>query len=65
MRPDNKPTSEPRETLRNKNETKRVHPTSAEIVGLRRFKKLMTKHGGKLTFAGADGNDSEALPGTG
>lgn len=32
--------------------TEAVHVALREAVALKRFKKLMKKHGGKLTFAG-------------
>jgi Arc/MetJ family transcription regulator len=35
-----------------KSRTEAVHAALREIVALKRFKKLMTKYGGKLTFAG-------------
>jgi Arc/MetJ family transcription regulator len=35
-----------------KSRTAAVHAALREIVALKRFKKLMTKYGGKLTFAG-------------
>ena len=37
-----------------KSRTEAVHVALKEIVGLRRFKKLMKEHGGKLKFAGSD-----------
>jgi Arc/MetJ family transcription regulator len=35
-----------------KSRTAAVHAALREIVALKRFKKLMTRYGGKLTFAG-------------
>jgi len=35
-----------------KSRTEAVHAALKEIVALKRFKKLMKKHAGKLTFAG-------------
>jgi len=35
-----------------KSRTEAVHQALREIVALEKFKDLMTKHGGKLTFAG-------------
>ena len=37
-----------------KSRTEAVHTALREIVGLKRFKKLMKKHAGKLSFAGHD-----------
>jgi len=37
-----------------KNRTEAVHMALREIVALKKFKDLMTKHGGKLTFEGHD-----------
>jgi Arc/MetJ family transcription regulator len=37
-----------------KSRTEAVHVALKEIVALKRFKKLMKKHEGKLTFAGLD-----------
>jgi Arc/MetJ family transcription regulator len=34
--------------------TEAVHLVLGEIVAIRRFKKLMKKHAGKLEFAGRD-----------
>lgn len=39
-------------TLRAKTRTEAVRAAPKEIVALKRFKKLMKKHGGKLMFAG-------------
>jgi Arc/MetJ family transcription regulator len=38
--------------LGTKSRTEAVHIALREIVALRRFKKLMKKHAGKLEFAG-------------
>jgi Arc/MetJ family transcription regulator len=35
-----------------KNRTEAVHAALREIIALKKFKNLMTKHGGKLTFEG-------------
>lgn len=32
--------------------TEAIHTALREVVALKRFKRLMRKHGGKLTFAG-------------
>ncbi len=37
-----------------KSRTEAVHIALREVVALRRFKKLMKKHAGKLKFAGYD-----------
>jgi Arc/MetJ family transcription regulator len=37
-----------------KSRTEAVHVALKEIVALKRFKKLMKKYEGKLTFAGLD-----------
>jgi Arc/MetJ family transcription regulator len=37
-----------------KSRTEAVHVALKEIIGLRRFKKLMKEYGGKGTFAGYD-----------
>ena len=37
-----------------KSRTEAVHVALKEIVALKRFKELMKKYGGKLTFAGLD-----------
>jgi Arc/MetJ family transcription regulator len=37
-----------------KSRTEAVHVALKEIVALKRFKELMKKHAGKLTFAGLD-----------
>ena len=37
-----------------KSRTDAVHTALREVVSLRRFKKLMKKHAGKLEFAGRD-----------
>jgi Arc/MetJ family transcription regulator len=35
-----------------KSRTEAVHTALTEIVALKRFKKLMSKHAGKLSFSG-------------
>lgn len=40
------------EELGVKSRTEAIHVALREIVALKRFKKLMRKHAGKLTFAG-------------
>jgi len=37
-----------------KSRTEAVHVALKEIIGLKRFKELMTEYGGKGTFAGTD-----------
>ncbi|MGC2110688.1 MAG: type II toxin-antitoxin system VapB family antitoxin [Candidatus Korobacteraceae bacterium] len=37
-----------------KSRTEAVHMALKEIVALKRFKDLMRKHGGKLSFEGVD-----------
>jgi Arc/MetJ family transcription regulator len=37
-----------------KNRTEAVHVALREAVALKRFKKLMSRHGGKLRFEGHD-----------
>ncbi len=37
-----------------KSRTEAVHVALKEIIGLKRFKKLMKDYGGKLKFAGSD-----------
>lgn len=37
-----------------KSRTEAVHVALEEVVALKRFKKLMKKHAGKLKFAGHD-----------
>ena len=37
-----------------KSRTEAVHIALREIVGLKRFKELMAKYGGKGSFAGSD-----------
>jgi Arc/MetJ family transcription regulator len=37
-----------------KSRTEAVHIALREVVGLKRFKELMKKYEGKLTFAGSD-----------
>jgi len=43
---------EARKVLGVKSRTEAVHVALREIVALKRFKDLMAKHAGKLTFAG-------------
>ncbi|HEV2232260.1 MAG TPA: type II toxin-antitoxin system VapB family antitoxin [Terriglobia bacterium] len=43
---------EARKVLGVKSRTEAVHVALREIVALKRFKKLMRKHAGKLEFAG-------------
>ena len=43
---------EARKVLRVKSRTEAVHVALREVVALRRFKDLMRKHGGRLSFAG-------------
>jgi len=38
-----------------KSRTEAIHAALREIVALKRFKKLMSKYGGKLEFSGHDG----------
>jgi len=40
-----------------KTRTEAVHVALREVVALKRFKDLMTKHAGKLTFSGADSDE--------
>lgn len=40
------------EVLGAKSRTEAVHEALREIVALKRFKKLMSKYGGKLEFSG-------------
>jgi len=42
------------EVLGVKSRTEAVHAALREIVALKRFKKLMSKYGGKLEFSGHD-----------
>jgi Arc/MetJ family transcription regulator len=37
-----------------KNRTEAVHAALREIVALKKFKRLMARHGGKLRFEGLD-----------
>lgn len=37
-----------------KSRTEAVHVALKEAIGLKRFKDLMTKNGGKMKFAGSD-----------
>ena len=43
---------ESRESPRGETRTEAVHVALREIVALKRFKRLMSKHAGKLSFAG-------------
>ncbi len=52
MRLDTKLVDEAAIILRAKSRTDAVHMALREIVALRRFKKLMKKHAGKLKFQG-------------
>ncbi len=52
MRLDTQLTDEAAKVLGAKSRTEAVHAALREIVALRRFKNLMRKHAGKLTFAG-------------
>jgi Arc/MetJ family transcription regulator len=54
IRLDAKLVNEAAKVLRAKSQTEAVHMPLREVVSLRRFKKLMKKHGGKLEFAGHD-----------
>ena len=40
-----------------KSRTEAIHAALREIVALKRFKKLMSKYGGKLEFSGHDGQE--------
>jgi Arc/MetJ family transcription regulator len=57
MRLDTKLADEAAEALGVKTRTEAVHLALREIVALKRFKDLMKKHGGKLTFTGADSDE--------
>ncbi len=52
MRLDTRLADEAAKALGVKSRTEAVHVALREIVALKRFKKLMRKHAGKLTFAG-------------
>ena len=52
IRLDTKLADEAAKVLGVKSRTEAVHTALKEIVALQRFKKLMRKHAGKLSFAG-------------
>ncbi len=52
IRLDTKLADEAARVLGVKSRTEAIHTALREVVALRRFKKLMRKHSGKLTFAG-------------
>jgi Arc/MetJ family transcription regulator len=52
MRLDTRLADEAAKVLGVKSRTEAVHVALREIVALKRFKRLMTKYGGKLHFAG-------------
>ncbi len=52
MRLDTQLADEAAKVLGVKSRTEAVHVALREIVALKRFKQLMRKHAGKLTFAG-------------
>jgi len=54
IRLDTKLADEAVRALGAKSRTEAVHIALKEIVGLKKFKKLMKKYGGKGTFAGSD-----------
>lgn len=54
IRLDTKLADEAKRALGAKSRTEAVHIALKEIVGLKKFKKLMKKYGGKLRFAGYD-----------
>lgn len=55
IRLDKRLADEAAEVLGAKSRTEAVHTALREIVALKRFKKLMSKYGGKLEFSGHDG----------
>ena len=55
MRLDTDLADEAAEVLGVKSRTEAVHVALREIVALKRFKDLMRKHAGKLSFAGHGG----------
>jgi Arc/MetJ family transcription regulator len=57
MRLDTELADEAAKALGVKTRTEAVHVALREIVALKRFKDLMTKHAGKMTFAGADSDE--------
>ena len=54
IRLDRELADEAAELLGAKSRTEAVHMALKEIVALKRFKDLMRKHGGKLSFEGVD-----------
>ncbi len=52
IRLDTKLADEAARVLGVKSRTEAIHAALREVVALRRFKMLMRKHSGKLTFAG-------------
>jgi Arc/MetJ family transcription regulator len=52
IRLDTQLADEARKILRVKSRTEAVHVALREVVALKRFKNLMKKQGGKLSFAG-------------
>ncbi len=54
IRVDARLADEAKKALGAKSRTEAVHMALREIVGLRRFKDLMKKNAGKLSFAGCD-----------
>jgi len=52
IRLDTQLADEAAKVLRVKSRTEAVHVALREIVALKRFKNLMKKHAGKLSFAG-------------
>ncbi len=54
MRLDKRLADEAAEVLGVKSRTEAVHAALREIVALKRFKKLMSKYGGRLEFPGHD-----------
>jgi Arc/MetJ family transcription regulator len=54
IRLDKRLADEAAEVLGAKSRTEAVHTALREIVALKRFKKLMSKYGGKLEFSGDD-----------
>ena len=55
IRLDKRLADEAAEVLGVKSRTEAIHAALREIVALKRFKKLMSKYGGKLEFSGHDG----------
>ena len=51
IRLDTKLADEAAKVLGAKSRTEAIHEALREVVALRRFKKLMTKYGGRLKFA--------------